>query len=101
MKRQNSKRKDQFQHILEQREIIEAEQDWNIYVTQQRLKHQKNANQAQKQREQELTMKVMIRKARDREEALTNNNKTLKKKIEKQKHTLKITQRHCQKMMPV
>ena len=44
MKRQDSKRRDQLQRILEQREVLEAEQDWNVYVMQQRLISRKNAD---------------------------------------------------------
>ena len=38
-------------------------------------------------------MKAMMRKAKDREEALANKSKTLEKEIEEQKDTLKMTQR--------
>ena len=93
MRRQDANRKDKFQCILEQREIIEAEQDWNIYIVQQRLKRRRNADRTQEQRKQELTMKAMMRKAKDREEALANKSKTLEKEIEEQKDTLKMTQR--------
>ena len=85
MKKQNSRKKDQLQHILEQREIVKAEQDWSTYVMQQRLKSREHTDHSQKQREQELAMRVMMKKAKDREEAPTNNSKALEKEIKGKK----------------